>query len=134
MKPVVVEGIPSNLAHEVWGRVEPQLQRILARVDTGYSTEDVLTAIQQRDKQLWLTEKAIAVTRIEVTPQFKILQVEHVAGDDMGEWFDGLMDELEAFAKSHGCKYVDAWGRKGWVKAAKHRNYKESLTLVRKAL
>ena len=131
-----VEGVLAPEAVEHWGVIEPMLNRILKQYDVGYTTEDVLTALQLREMQLWRIGDwdAIAVTEIYKTPQFLALMVIFMAGDGMNEWFDDVMELLEQFARAHGCKFVEARGRRGWVRVGKERGYEEMLTICRKEL
>jgi len=131
-----LEGVTAPEALEQWGIIEPLLNRILKTHDVGYTTEDVLTALQLRSMQLWKIGEwdAVAVTEIYQVPQYQALTVVFMAGDGMETWFDPVMDVLEDFAKAHRCKYVEARGRRGWVKVGKKRGYEEMLTVVRKAL
>jgi len=52
----------------------------------------------------------------------------------MNEWLDELIETLEIFAKEQGCTHIEAYGRKGWVKAAEHLGFKESYTIITKEI
>jgi len=108
---------------EAWPSVETRISKTLDSVDTGYNAEDVLTALQLREMQLWVHPKAVAVTQIIKYPRFKTLLLRIVSGDDMGEWIDSLMNLLEAYGRAMGCKYGEQWGRKGWLKVNQKRGY-----------
>lgn len=101
-------------------------------MDCGYTTDDILSAIHKANMQLWLIDdRALAVTEIVQYPQFKTLSIKFVAGDRMERWFDEMISALSDFSKNFGCKYLEAYGRKGWAKYAKSRMKVEEFTMLR---
>jgi len=118
----VVEGILYTEAHKIWDRIAPWLQQALDVIDTGYSTEDLLTEVQMRRKQCWLiNDKAVGITSLVKYPQWTKLVVEYLAGEGMNEWEDEWFTEMTRYAEAHGCKYIEVQGRKGWARIAKSR-------------
>lgn len=132
----MIEGVLYTDAHTVWPRIEGWIQACLDKMDTGYTSEDLLTEVQLRRKQLWLIDdKAVGITSIIVFPQWKKLVVEYVAGEDLSAWHDEFYEEMTCYAEAFGCKYVEIQGRKGWIKLAKAKGDSvESYTIARKAL
>lgn len=130
-----VRPVSSYEAVHVWAEASKHIRRALDRVETGYSEEDVLTAIQMRDMQLWLVPGyAAAVTQIQVFPQFKVLVLLYLGGHDMGVWLEDLMDAIEEYGRQMGCKYGEEYGRKGWERIGKRRGAEVTFTVMRKAL
>ncbi len=130
-----VKAIPANEAVHVWDEARQHLSKALNRIDTGYSDEDLLTAIQMRDMQLWMVPgQAAAVTQIQIFPQFKTLVILYLGGEQMSEWIEELMDTFEEYGRFMGCKYAEQYGRKGWERVARDRGAKTAFTVVRKAL
>jgi hypothetical protein len=116
---ITVRGILSSEACDWWPRVSQWVADALAHGGECYSLEDILTAIQQRDMQLWVVHendelKAVCVTEIRQWPQAKILTAIIVAGNDMPHWVCALDDTLTRYAVAQGCKAIEAHGRKGW--------------------
>lgn len=109
-------GIPSSEVLSVWDDVEPRIRKALDVEDTGHNTEDILTCLQTRDMQLWVHPDAVAVTQIQVLPQFKKLLLVTLGGEKMDEWIQELMDLLRLFGMDNDCKYLEQHGRKGWLK------------------
>lgn len=109
-------GIPSNEVLNIWSAVEPSIQAALDQEDTGYNAEDILTRIQTRDMQLWVHPVAVAVTEIHQLPRFKKLVLVTLGGSDMDAWIEDLMEVLGNYAKGINCKYLEQWGRKGWLR------------------
>lgn len=130
-----INGVLAADALRVWPIVERRIQPCLDQFDTGYEMPDLLNAIQQRDKQLWLINhgQAVGITSIAILPRWKKLIVEYIGGDGMHEWGDAWHELMQEYAKFHHCKYIEAPGRKGWVRIAQSRgDAVEVLSMSRK--
>jgi hypothetical protein len=127
-------GIPSNCIDDVWSVAEPLLQKVLDRYETGYSLDDLKARCKTQDMQLWLRPEAAFLTEIQVFPRYKCLHIPYIGGSDMGDWFDQVMEQFEAFARHMGCAYVSGCGRRGWARQGKSRGYEEGFQIVRKQL
>ncbi len=132
----MVEGVLYTEVHKIWPSIEKTLAKAIDRFDGGYSSEDLLTACQLRNKQLWIIDngKGAAITAITVLPQFKKLVIEYLAGRDMGVWLDEFAEEIGSFAEAHGCKYVESWGRKGWERVGKRLGADDVVTISRRRM
>jgi hypothetical protein len=132
----MVEGVLYTDAHRVWPRIEGWLQACIDKIDGGYTTEDLLTEIQLRRKQLWLIDdKAVGITSIIRFPQWKKLLVEYLGGSDMEQWEDDWFSCMDRYARENQCKYIEVYGRKGWARIAKSRGDRvETMTYSRKTL
>lgn len=128
-----IEGVRSDSILENWGSIEPHLQRVLTRIDSGHTVEDVLSKLQWQEMQLWCVNdwQAIAVTQISILPQHKVLAVVYVAGDGVDDWLPALSHTLENFAAGLGCKYVEFYGRDGWRKKAKPLGFENAFSVMR---
>lgn len=111
------------------------LQRALER-DGGYTALDVFQGVINGTFQMWIAGDylSVTVTRIQVFPQYKALQICWTAGDEMDQWLDPLLDVLETYARELGCREVEAYGRPGWKKAVAHRGYEQTMIVVRKLI
>jgi hypothetical protein len=112
---VAFRGIQSRDVLSEWKNVEPRIRQALDVEDTGYATEDILTCLQTRDMQLWVHPHAVAVTQIQVLPQFKKLLLVTLGGENMDKWIQELMDLLRLFGMDNDCKYLEQQGRKSRV-------------------
>ena len=135
----MIYGIPSAEARGYWGIVEPWLSVVVDRFDPGFTTDDIISGIEEQRYQLWLLAPksepvAAIVTEINNYPQYSVLHAPYIGGSRMNEWFDNAFDVLEAFAKYHGCKYLTGCGRRGWIKQGASRGYQEVYTVVRKQI
>ncbi len=130
-----ISGVPSHSLLSVWERVTEVLERVVT-AETGYTLDDILLELHDEQAQLWVVEdfEAVIVTKLLVRPRQKALWVWYVAGDNVGQWIGDLITLLEAFAKHHGCDYLEFSGRKGWAKYCKPNGYRVVLTTFRKDL
>jgi hypothetical protein len=87
------------------------------------------------DSQLWFAwagaVEAAAVTKIIETPTGMVCVVASLGGERMHRWL-GLLDQLEAWAKSEGCSRMRFFGRKGWTR--KLNDYRVSRLVCDKEL
>ncbi|TNF09397.1 MAG: hypothetical protein EP323_00415 [Gammaproteobacteria bacterium] len=110
----------------IWPAVEKQVNRVLDRFDFGYNADHVYKRLMSQEMQLWLCNgEAVAVTEIIMMPNFKVLAVPIVAGKGMKVWLPDLVGTLQQFGRQHDCKYMEGYGRKGWVKALAFGGFKE---------
>jgi hypothetical protein len=92
----------------------------------------VLQRLKDREMQLWMCgDEAIAVTEIMVMPDFKILAVPIIAGSNVAKWMPEFSDTMKEFGRIHDCKYIEGYGRKGWIKTMKEFGFKEYSITIR---
>jgi len=117
-----------------WDFYEKRIERVMRRSASGVNAEDVLTCLQLGNMQLWRTDnhKGIAVTEIQVYPQYKVLLIFMVAGEDARTWLAEGQQQLDSFAKKSGCKFVELIGRPGWERALRDQGYTEKFIRMRK--
>lgn len=121
IKYLTVDGVLAE-----WGRIEPLLQRVLDRFDYGSDAEDILADVINGRRIMWSINdfEGLAVLEICQLPKFSVLDVPLLAGDNMANWLEPLIRQLTLYAKSSGCKYVDAFGRKGWTRQLEQFGFK----------
>jgi hypothetical protein len=132
----MITPIPSNFVSQVWPRVSHHVMAAVEYVDSGFNEQDILERLLSRDFQLWIVGQyqAACVTQITIYPQHKVCLVVALGGEGMDEWLDELMDTVEDWAAQNGCRYVEEYGRKGWLKVGKKRGYGEVYTVMRKSI
>lgn len=88
------------------------------------------------DMQLWklVDGHAMGVTQIQTFPQFRLLLVYMVAGEHARDWLLKGSQQLEAFAKSNHCRFIDFQGRPGWERYAAPLGYGRKQIRMRKEL
>lgn len=130
-EPIRIVRVKEMLAE--WDQVEPLLQRVIARIDSGHSVDDVVTKIQYGDMQLWRVYdwQALAVTQITALPQHRVLSVVYLAGEELKAWLAELTAVLRHYAQQQSCKYIEAYGRDGWRKPAKPLGFTATFSVMR---
>jgi hypothetical protein len=132
----MITPVPSTHVDDVWECVRDHIDRAITQVDTGFCLDDVLEKLRESDMQLWVVNQfdAAVVTQIQVYPQHKVLLFVAVGGSNMAEWLDEMLDVIEEWGRQMGCRYAEAFGRAGWERAVKHRDFHKVYTVVRKDL
>lgn len=109
---------------QYWNLLEKPIEE--AR-ETGHgesSLFDLYKKFINNHAQVWLVMDEgdiISVTTTEIMnyAQYKSLHIITCTGTNWEEW-NHLHSELENFAKHHGCKDIQIWGRKGWERKLKN--------------
>lgn len=130
--PSDVQAVPAVHVAEHWFQVRDLLEPVI--VDGGYTADFVAHALMMRQMQLWVGEAYACVTQITVRPLGNACTVLFLAGEGVKDWFSGLMDVLEDWARQNGCVMVECHGRPGWAKMGASRGYEVSGVTVRKVL
>lgn len=104
--------------------------------DSAYSIEDVIDELRSARAQLWHVMRgqniqAIVVTVINTHPCAKDCMIWLCAGKDRKNWIH-LLDQIEDWAKAHGCDAMIVRGRRGWEKVMK--DYKKTHIILEKKL
>ena len=111
--------VPTQMTDEAWPAVRHLIAEAL-EYSNDYSPEDVLLRIRGGQSQLWVVEKDMlivgcAVTEVACFPRNRILQVWLLCGIDFEKW-KPCIAQLEGFARSQGCTFIEATGRRGLEK------------------
>jgi len=116
-----------------WGSIEPHLQRVLTKIDSGHTVDDVLDKLQWRQMQLWNVAnwRAIAITQVTILPQHKVLSIIYLSGDGIDDWLTNLVETLKNYAEQSDCKYMELYGRDGWRKKAKLLGFDKTFSVMR---
>lgn len=132
-KSPIIEGVVSNSILSHWGSIKPHLQRILDKIDSGHTVDDVKKRLLTCEMQLWNINnwQAVAITQICVLPQYNNLVVVYLVGDGVKTWLSDLTSLLTQYAKYHKCKYIEFYGREGWLKVANQVGFKKSFNVMR---
>lgn len=84
--------------------------------------ETLLNEITDKKRQLWVgmrsKEPMVAVLSTVCDDLLKTFRITHAAGKEREAWIH-LWKDLEDFAKSIGCKRIEAEARPGWEKVLK---------------
>ena len=98
-----------------------KLARVLDRMGSLYTVQDILTEIANNRMQSFVEGDSWAITRIAVYPRAKVLEIFAVVGD-LDE-LRTLHDRILIFASEIGAGVIQAYGRKGWLHDAQRRGW-----------
>jgi hypothetical protein len=117
----------------VWDGVVPYLEKTLQRADGKFTVDDIYSAIEKRDMQLWVIfDKqliAFVITQIIYYPQGKRLAIPFVGGVKMSKWLH-VYEQIAAFGRANGCTYAEGFARPGWKKVLAKFGFKKSYEII----
>jgi hypothetical protein len=87
----------------------------------------MLAFVAYEGSRVW----GVAVAEVVEYPQFKVLRVVAVAGEEIEAWkhFEACLERL---ADCTGCSYIEGFVRPGMAKLCASMGYKSKYTLIRK--
>ena len=104
-----------------WPLVVDHLALATPHSEGEIEPEDMLPELIKGEMQLWFSVEdrqvtAAMVTQIIPYPRKKVLRILSIGGEGMARWMKHF-PMIEKFAKQIGCSSIEAWGRKGWLRA-----------------
>lgn len=127
-----VTGLQSHNVHLFGDQLWPFLEQF---TENGrYTVYDLFEQIANQDRQCWVIGnfRAVALTRV-TNEQFKTCWITHLSGDGLSDWQDAF-EEIEAWARSIGCKRIEAVARPGYEKIGKKYGLKKQHVMLTKDL
>lgn len=123
---------------DVWGAVRGLVQAACDGSSGKYVPADIIRLLASRHMQLWIVSTedapiAAVMTEIAVFPQRKVCRLLACTGEDFPSWL-GFLDEIEAWARGHGCSAIEPLARPGWKRILKARGYAETHVILEKPL
>lgn len=130
-------GIPHTEIPRAWRYVQTGVVELCEQSDGTFEARDVFKALLDKDMQLWILHQGeeyvgFIITQIIDYPQARACSIFMVHGKDRKKWLH-FEAELDEWAKAQGCKIMESYARKGWLKVM-GEEWKVSSTLVRKEL
>lgn len=129
-----VARVHKNWVAPINDRVMGYLKRAWDQGDQAYSMDDILAGIAGGSMQLWVLGDAAGirgagVTQFVGTPSKRYCFVELAACDDglREHWVTQVRDELKAYARAHGCHYLEWKGRRGFERLFRDADYIETV-------
>jgi len=127
--------VPIDFLPKIWPKVHDILKSAVDQND-GFVMIDVYYAILNGTMQLWIATdndkiKGVGVTQLVTYPQKLTCLLLFTAGIDFDHWRH-LLTDMERWATLQGCKDLEFYGRRGWLK--KDLDYTPQTVLFRKIL
>lgn len=119
-----------------WPTIEPLLQRVLDKSDSGIDLPSVISGITTDAMQLWAVNyfEAVVVTEIIRRPSHNVLFITLLCGQDRNKWLPELIDLLAEVGRDNDCKYIEFWGREGWEKVKPDLGFRKKYVVMAKEL
>lgn len=127
--------VTPDYLQKIWPKIYGILKTAVDQND-GFIMADVYQAISNGTMQLWIAAdrseiKGVGVTQIYNFPQKRNCLLLFTAGMEFDHWRH-LLSDIERWAISQGCKDLEFYGRRGWLK--KDLDYTPTTVLFRKIL
>ena len=136
---VAVYMVPPVDIPKFWSECEPIIERSLKHAHGESSILGIRQNLIAGQTQLWVViddETIIACAVMQII-QYELKRTYrglYLAGEDMDKWLGPLDKALERYARQWGCKEIELFGRKGWLRKLKNMNYAEGYSMVRREL
>jgi hypothetical protein len=120
--PKKVSYVPPEVLDVVGDDAMALLEPAIDMSEGRWSVDEVAKRILTSEYQLWMVFDedslpiAALVTKIENYPHKSMLNLLFTGGEDLEDWHDEMLTELEKFSKDHGCHGMELVGRFGWKK------------------
>ena len=103
----------------LWHEAKTFLKMASDRSHGEVTVDSTYEDLKNREAQLWIVSDglemvAACTTEINQYPEMKGCRFILLGGKDTYLWLDLLIDTVEGWAKSEGCKRLELAGRKGW--------------------
>jgi hypothetical protein len=123
---------------ENWVTLSRYLSKVLPHGQGESSLTDYLTKILNNYAQCWALVEGGTIVGVGLTEflqysQHKTLHIIAFSGSNFEEQ-SKVFPTVEQFAKDNGCKRIESWGRRGWVKQLTRYSsgWKEAYTVMSK--
>lgn len=123
-------------------RLAPMFRPLLDRfaAETALvSADDVLAQAKRCDAQLWgyydgENLRGAVATRVHATTAGRFCNLWVCVGFDADDLIDGVLSEIETWARSVGCHALEIVGRRGWERRLKGRGFEKTAVVLEKRL
>jgi hypothetical protein len=122
-----------------WDMLAVRLEKAIQYTGEDYTLEDALEFLREAMWQLWALENingdlhSLCITRLMQYERVSVLYVVIAEGQIDTRWAPAI-EVLSSYAKTQGCKRLEAWGRRGWEKAAKPFGFEVTHIVLAKQL
>jgi Ni,Fe-hydrogenase maturation factor len=94
--------------------------------------EEITKKLERGEYQKHAFPLGFVITQISEYENERVLDVMLLLGERFEEWKAELVAHLNAFAKVHGCKAIEAISRLGLEKALKDQRFRKSRVVLRR--
>jgi hypothetical protein len=121
--------VPVEHVENIWPQVEKYLEGPAKYSYGRYEIEDIKQGLLTKPQHLWIAFDGskvygAVVTAFSYYPRMMSLDMIFTGGVELKKWKDPMLALLQKFAKEHGCKIIESYGRPGWEKIFKNDGYK----------
>ncbi len=133
--PTTFRQVPAIAVIHEWPRVADLVRSALESGEGSYLEADVAVACMSDMWQLWIVEfegeiVSICISQIVDFPRQRKCLLRYIAGDlDLVKIY---AHEIEDWARRKGCKVLEGYARRGWIRAMP--DWSEKFSVIHKEL
>lgn len=123
MGQTIIIRVPPDYLDGLWPVVSLRIEVALRHAQGELNVADVLELAKKGEAQVWTINGkdskqlyGVAVTQVVNYPQMRAVRIVTLGGHSLDKWARNLNDAIEDFAREHGARRLEAFGRKGLVK------------------
>ena len=113
-------------------RCAPWLEEALKYTNNTHDIEYIRRGVANGRYQLWPAKNGALITEILTYPNRNVFHV-FLGGGELQQLMD-MIESVEIYAKTIGCKSVTVSGRDGWVRLLAQRGARKLCTIMAKEL
>jgi len=137
---LVISLVPTEFVDIVWPKAMGYINEALGTAHGKFHISDVREHICNGESDLWIVMNndgdvvGSFTTRIIYYPNYNAVAVDWLAGKKIVRWFGDAMDTVSEYANKLGCKKIEGYGRKEWVRFCRRWDFKEEYTAFSRSL
>lgn len=114
----------------IWGYIHEYMEGAAKYTHGRYTVEDIKRCLSENPmQQLWIAYQdglvyGAVITEVIEYPQMRALVMHFTGGVQLPKWKSEMLALLQRFAKDHGCKTIESFGRTGWKRVFKSDGFK----------
>jgi len=130
--------VPPQHLNSVWLKILPFVRRLVVEGEGRISEMAMYQEFAQAERMLWVAvehneAKGFISTKINEYAKLKMASLEYCAGEEADQWFLGLMEVIENWAKDYQLDGIEmVCGRKGWTRKFKQAGFTDKFTWAEK--
>lgn len=111
-----------------WDHCKPIIEPAV-KYQQSYTIDDIEDKIRHGFFHLWPGKNSAMITELVNLPQERVYNL-LFAGGKYDE-IEGIIEQIEVFARAIGCSKLMGGGRPGWHKKVKHLGFKRDFILTK---
>ena len=136
---MMFSAVPKEVIDIVWDDAKKLLEPAVETAKGKMTIKDVYEFIKRDIYNLWVVMEdtkivAVVTTRVIQYPESRALALDFIGGKKMKHWLPKAQKVINKFARDNGCRHLEGYGRKAWIRWGRRHGWKEDYTAFRMEL